>query len=283
MTSSLRRPAVLAFVTVGYAVVAIPSALAQVQNYPQRYGLSGGHTYVVHGTKHADGSCAFPGPQPGTSSQAAPLVLAPGHSAVEARQLSTDISNCTTTMEQGTPPASAVGSPPANGEQSTSGTAAHATASGQLGSAARARRHGSRPRAAAADSYAQGYVTTFFEDPAGIDVNKVNDGIGYYYNGTCVTYRNFQSYHYYWYTPSGWGKNADNWATSNTCILEASSSYVLFENDIFCFPNSCFTHYNRTSIHGHRDGYLYGFWNSWCDGDPRCGLLSFHAQLIRQA
>lgn len=93
----------------------------------------------------------------------------------------------------------------------------------------------------------------------------------------------YQRFSYHWYTPSGWGKNADNFRTSNTCFLEAASSYVLFQNDVFCFPNSCFAHYNRTSIHGHRDGSLYGFWNTSCTGDPRCGFLSFHAQLIRQS
>ena len=272
---SFRRCGVLALAIGGCLTCAIQSAMAAgVQTYKEKYALSSAHTYVVHGKKQADGSCTFQGPQPGVTSEATPLVLAPHQAAVEVRQVSADTSNCTTTMEQGVPPASAVSAPPASGEHGTSASTGGATATGQMAAAARARRHRGRPRAAAADSRSQGYVTTFFEDPVNIDVNKVNVGIDYYYNGTCVTYGS-QSEHYYWYTPSGWGKNADNWQTSNTCTLEASSSYVLFENDVFCFPNSCYAHYNRTSIHGHRDGYLYGFWNSWCDGDTRCGLLSF--------
>jgi hypothetical protein len=188
---------------------------------------------------------------------------------------------CRATMEQGTPSPAAVQRAQANqGMQQASSTTSDTPASGATATIARAHR---RHRAAAASvSYAQGYLTTFFEDPPGIDVTKDNVGIGFHYNGSCVT-DGWQAVHLYWYSPSGWGRNDSNWATSNTCTLEASSSYALFENDIFCFPNSCFNHYNRTSIHGHRDGGLFGFWNSWCDGDARCGLLSFHAQLVRQA
>lgn len=275
MRGLIRRSTVLATGAVGFALLSVPNAIGQVQTYKQAYPLASSHAYSLHGTKSADGSCAFPGAVPGASSASAPapLVLAPGQKAVEVRQTSLDESTCTTTMQQGTPPASALQSPSANAMQEKSGPAAGATASGLSATAA---------RAAAANRYSKGYVTTFFEDPVNIDVTKVNDGIAFNYNGTCVTYGS-QAYDYYGYTTSGWGLNGDNFRTSTTCDLEAASSYALFANGAFCFPNRCYNHYNRTSIHGHRDGYLYGFWNSNCDGDARCGLLTFHAQLIRQA
>lgn len=124
-------------------------------------------------------------------------------------------------------------------------------------------------------------MTTYWEDPAGVDVTKVNEGIDYNSNGSCITYGNYR-YHYYWYSPSGWGLHENDWRFANRCDLEASSSYVHFQNGVFCSGFDVDTYYDRTSIHGYPDGGLEGFWNSYNTGATCRNLLGFHAQLIRQ-
>lgn len=282
MRSTLHAPrsTLLVFAASGYLALAAPGALAQgVQTYHQKYALSNSRAYILHGTKMADGACRFAGPQPGIRSTSstprpAPLMLSRGQSAVEVRESFFDRSNCTATMEQGTPPASALHASalPSNGTQQQSRRSLETPASGQAATAARARTRSHRPRAVAADLYSAGYLNTAYDDPWFIDVNYVHVSIGYNYKYGCVT-AGSEGYNLSWYTSSGWYLAGSNWATSNTCTLEASSIYALFGNGAFCYPNTCYSHYNRTSIHGHRDGNLYGFWNSWCDGDARCDRL----------
>ena len=100
----------LALAIGGCLTCAIQSAMAAgVQTYKEKYALSSAHTYVVHGKKQADGPLDVPGTTAGRYLRSEPpLVLAPHQAAVEVRQVSADTSNCTTTMEQGVPPASAV-------------------------------------------------------------------------------------------------------------------------------------------------------------------------------
>lgn len=184
MKNLIRSSTVAASATLGFALLVVPSAVGQgVQNYSQSYALTSSHSYVLHGTKNTDGSCTFPGAVPGGASRSgpAPLILEPGQAAMEVRQTSLDESSCTTTMEQGTPPASAIQvQGTSNGQQEKSGSTVATMASGQTSvSTVRAARSHNRPVVtAAANSYSAGYVTTFYEDPARIDVNKVNDGIG---------------------------------------------------------------------------------------------------------
>lgn len=245
-----------------------------MRRFEQPYALSSVTTSTIQGTKRPDGACEF-SPQS--------MRLPPGRYAAEVRESAIDPATCAATIERGTPPATELAGAQPPGEPSQAGQSESAgAATGSPSVSMSRRRSRSRRRAMASASKSQGYVTTYWEDPVGIDVNKVNDGISYLYNGSCVTYGYYEKWHLYWYSPSGWGKNADNFRSARQCSLEAASSYALFENDVFCFPNSCFAEYNRTSIHGHADGTLYGFWKPDCHGDSRCGLLSWHAQLIRQ-
>jgi hypothetical protein len=209
--------AVVVTMLVSCAAATAVAADTSIQTYPHQYALTDSTEFTVHGTPDGKGNCIMPGGS---------VSLAPDELAVEVRENSFDPDSCTATFEQGTPPEGA----PGDDDDARPGMA---DAHGELGArpaepaatAASAAAHRRRHRGRAALTFhARGHITTYYEDPIGIDVNKVNDGIDYYYNGNCVT-SGSQWYDYHWYTPSGWGKNADNWNTANRCDLEASSSY----------------------------------------------------------
>ena len=242
-------------------------ANARVTTFPQPYALAGSSTTTLQGTPTADGGCAFP---PGR------LTLPRAERAVELREVGLDAQTCTATIEQGVPPASALGQDvPADGF-------GFATSSGNRAPTASAARHvNRRPTAhAAAYAYAAGYEKDWFEDPVGIDVNKVISKVGFHYGGGCVRDASWSG-EWFWFTTSGWNLISNSNYGNVNCGQAYSSSWGHFKNGAFCAGANVESYYNRTVVYGSPSGGLSATWNSYNTGAVCKSLLSFHRTLVR--
>jgi hypothetical protein len=227
-------------------------------------------TATIKGERVAPGVCKY------TST----LQLAPGEQAVQEDSIAIDDASCTMTVLRGTPAdakqvdgtTQAEGAPAGWSEKE--GGAAAKTASTAQGS-------DSVTANAAAAVHSAGYYKSYYEDPVGIDVNSVRNNVDWYWNGSYV-YNGYCSYHYGWYSTSGWGLKENNFFCryEDSQARVRSSSYAHFKNGIFCAFIDTHTYYDRNNAIGRRDGYLIGRVNAYKSGGCT-GLLSFHTQLRR--
>jgi hypothetical protein len=218
-------------------------------------------TATVHGDRVAPGVCKY----------TTTLQLAPGEQAVRQDSIAIDDSSCTMTVQRGTP-SDVVDDVAGPGFSEKQGGAAPA-------SAATARRS---VRAVAASAvHSAGYYKSYYEDPVGIDVNSVRNNVDWYWNGSYV-YNGYCSYHYGWYSTSGWGLKDNNFFCryENYQTQVRSSSYVHFKNGIFCAFIDTHTYYDRNNAYGKYNGYLVGTVNAYKQGGCT-SLLSFHTLLRR--
>jgi hypothetical protein len=248
-------------------LAAASAADASIQRYEHNYQLSDRRQFKLRGTPTADGACVMPGGS---------MSLAPDQRAVEVREVEFDTDTCVATMEEGVPPASTLDETGTSGSDSASGSAPDRR--GPTATAARRRR---RLRAVAAATYrSAGYVSTWYEDPVNINVNLVRAKIDYYYNFSC-TWGNLATWQEEWYTTSGWSRIGHDFQYADRCDLAASSVYAQFLNGVFCAGGNVWTTYDRTSIHGHKDGSLWAYWASSTSGAICRNLLSLNRKLVR--
>lgn len=247
------------------------SSADQWVSFGQSYPLAAPTYQMVQGSVKADGSCALP---------TVPLSLAQPKSvpaALEEDEISVDPSRCEALMEIGSPPATAIVAPPGPG--STSGTAV-AVPSSTTASAARATSTGPIAHAAAVWESA-GYWHTWYHDPANIHVNDVWDYVHWRWNGGCTTETapggNYASWSYF---PDGWFVSYNGGTYfSRDCNHADTSTYIQFENAVFCALTDTYTVYDPNHVDGYYNGSLGG--GTYHSDTGLCtGLLTFQAQLV---
>jgi hypothetical protein len=201
------------------------------------------------------------------------LELAPGQIAIREDSVLFDDATCTMRVQRGVPADIGTGPVDAGPAGQEGGAAADGAAAAPGRSLAGVKR--------VAATHSAGYYKSYFEDPVGIDVNSVRNNVDWYWNGSYV-YNGYCSYHYGWYSTSGWGLHENNFFCryENSQTQVRSSSYAHFKNGIFCAFIDTHTYYDRNNAYGKYNGYLTGHVN-WRKEGGCTGLLSFHAHLQR--
>jgi hypothetical protein len=288
MSSSWCRSIVIATLTTSMAVTAVPAALADADTSVTVTGSSGEilslegdgwTTYpsvplddsslrTVELQRTADGSCLYD----------LSLDLAPTQIAVTFHERAFNPETCVSVIETGTPLDQPVAGVDDAGASYISVPAVDASGAlpggGHLLSAASGKAVSS-----------SGYLKTYYEDPAQIDVNSVrNDTSWTWRTDSIVTpscvYNVSGNEAYGWYTPSGWEQVGKNWQNTYTCEQSRSSSYSHYRNGKFCFTVDTRTYYDRNTVNGRRDGWLLGSAQAKKTGGCT-RLLSFHGTLRR--
>jgi hypothetical protein len=252
------------------ATVALPPAQRWV-SFNESYALGTPSYQMIQGSRTPDGGCSF-----GTTSMSmAPPASVPA--ALEEDEVSVDAPDCAAVMEVGSPPASAISATPPAGSSSASAAAQVLPASPSVAHAAR-----TDPVAHAAAVYeSAGYWHGWFQDPAGIHVNDVYDHVHWRWNGGCTTETapggNDASWSWF---PDGWFVN-DNAGTgyARYCYNADTSTYMQFENPVFCALTDTYTSYWPNHVDGYYNGSLGGG-TAWSDSGLCTGLLGFHGQLV---
>lgn len=214
---------------------------------------------VVQGTPDADLDCTFD----------MHAELAPGQEAITADELSFDPATCMSTYAVQTFTVDA----PVDTDQGPD------TFRGNK-SVAVNRSTGSTSSLTSSGTHSAGYMKSYYEDPAQIDVNSVNNGTDWYWTGSCIN-TVYGSYSYGWYSRSGWELKENNWHNYYYgCTNSESSSYVHYRNGKFCASIDTHTYYNRNKVEGWYDGWLKGYVSASKKGGCT-GFLSFHYTLRR--
>jgi hypothetical protein len=273
--SSLRTVVGVAFIAaIGVPPVAHAAIAGDDRTAAERAPLVNAVTATVKGERVAPGTCKY----------SSSLQLAPGEQAIREDSIAFDDASCTMTVVRGTPadPSQPEGAPDATTAESDpaawsykEGGAAATGASSAPGV------DSASATTALAAVHSAGYHKSYYEDPVGIDVNSVRNNVNWYWNGSYV-YNGYCSYHYGWYSTSGWGLKENNFFCryENSQTQVRSSSYVHFKNGIFCAFIDTHTYYDRNNAYGKYNGYLVGTVSAYKQGGCT-GLLSFHHFLKR--
>lgn len=194
---------------------------------------------TIKGSPDGFGGCRFTFPK---------LTRPNGAPPVEARQVSTDYSNCTTVVETGTP-TSAPGDSPEG-----------ATGAGPASSSPRAvgkRTLQSRSRAALTDTHH--YRVTWY-DIVGLTVNWVQSNITATISGTCVTSAS-GSWNSWWLSGTGWGSHPTySYINASQCANRAVRTTTKFSNGLFCWPGTVWVYYNNVYVFR-----SYAAFSGWVD------------------
>lgn len=215
---------------------------------------------VVHGTPDADLDCVFDF-EPS---------LAPGEDSIMADELTFTPSTCTSTYAVRSFDIDAGPATGPTGEDLSRDGTGVAVAPGTATLSA----------ITSSGTHSAGYMKSYYEDPAQIDVNSVNNATDWYWTGSCIN-TVYGSYHYGWYSRSGWELKESNWHNYYYgCTNSESSSYVHYRNGKFCASVDTHTYYNRNVVRGYYNGYLRGAVSAAKKGGCT-GFLSFHYKLKR--
>jgi hypothetical protein len=116
---------------------------------------------------------------------------------------------------------------------------------------------------------------TWYEDPAGLDVNKVSNNIQWKYNGNCVVHKAYAVPGLNWLWESGW--NLADWDGNFdvNCNHARQAIYAHFNNYAFC-QSWTDVYYDRNHFAGKPDGTWTGG-TSYSKSGLCAGALSFHA------
>ena len=224
----------------------------------------GATVQTLQGTSDGQGGCAFD----------FSASLAPGQSAARADEVAFNESTCQSqfafTYDDNAAPEAPLRS---DGDSTSSGPVpSPAETATTLGSRASA--------AAAAATHSAGYMKSWYQDPVTLVVNSVQNATDWNWDGTCVVAPVSGSYSYYWFGPSGWVLQANNWQNVYNCTQSTSSSYVHYHNGVFCALIATDTYYNRNTVNGKFNGTLAGSVSALKAGGC-IRLLSFHWSLRR--
>ena len=192
---------------------------------------------TIRGYPTGTGSCRFAFPK---------LTRQNGEPPVEARQVSTDFTNCTTVVETGTP-------------QSFAG--AMPSGMSKAGLAAPAKRAGAPARttqtAALTDTH---HFRVTWYDIVGLSVNWVQSNITATISGTCVTSAS-GSWNTWWLSGTGWSSHSvSSFIDPPQCASRNVSTTTSFSNGLFCWPGTVWVYYN--GVHVFRS---YAAFSGWVD------------------
>jgi hypothetical protein len=254
------------------AACSVSAAGADPVTWTPGYALGDSHQFTVQGAPDGTGGCVMPSGK---------MKLPSGQSAIEQREIALDPATCAATFEEGVPPADevtgdALRETPATGYGSTA--QANVRAPSATAQAARVRHR--VVAHAASYIYTSGQEKDWWEDPAGIDVNKTISHVSFYYGGGCVHNPVNWWGEWFWYTTSGWSLVSNSNYGDASCSLAYSSSWGHMHNWAFCAA-WVDSYYDRTIVNGNPDGGLWASWNSYNTGAWCKSLLSFHRSLSR--
>jgi len=231
---------------------------ALVVTYDDERPLANASVETVAGRRAAGGGCTFRPPE---------LTLGPGESAVEARQIETNFTDCTTKIETGTPLTVEV--TPADGTseeevaKSLAGTSEQAT-----------------DLSVAAVSSA-GYYRVWWEDVINIKVHEVKSNVSWVWNGTCTS-SSSGSANYWWRSGTGWSKYSSSVYIARSCYQARVYADATYRNGVFCWPGTVWSYYDNVTAAGRYNGYLVGWVDrTWTTYPFACPTLHFHTQLKR--
>lgn len=238
--------------------------------YPQQAPLLGTRLLTLKGQPTGTGGCEFALPV---------LTLGPEQEAVQARQISTDYTDCITVIEIGTP----IGEAPDPLEQ-TEGTTETLEAlpeGGPEGGVDLVPPGGLRRELAPVIQTSSAYYRVWWEDIFNIRVNEAKSNIAWSYDGSCVTSAS-GSLSPYWFTTSGWTKTYSGVWITNGCASRKVYSVAIYKNGAFCWPGDVFTYYNNVTVQGTATNGLSGWYDAtWTDSPIGCPPLHFHTELRR--
>jgi hypothetical protein len=218
--------------------------------------LADATTTRLRGDATGDGGCVFTIPQ---------LSLAPDQSIIEARQVATNFTDCTTTVEIGTP---------VTEDDRPEGGTFDSDPARSLGAA----RDGDAQINAVSSS---GYYRVWWEDVINIRVHEVKTNISWTWDGICVT-ASSGSANYWWLSGTGWSKDSSSSTISRACSSARVFTDAVYKNGAFCWPGTVWSHYDNVTARGTSDGSLIGWVDStWTTYPFACPTLHFHTQLVR--
>lgn len=224
-----------------------------VIRYPHGDNLTNHVRFLVQGDRLLDGGCGF----------RAELTRVPGQ-PLSDRELAYDPDTCRSLRERGYQQGATPGPPP----NASQGDGAIVRASGPSASP-------SSLSATTAGYSNHAFIRSWFHDPRPVPnftVNRVTNTVDWNPDGTCALAGDAQvSYLYEWNVDvnTGWTLEDNNWNRGANCDGVFSSSYVKFQNRVFCpalfLPTLFFptvTEYDRNNVTGLPSGrarYTYGW------------------------
>lgn len=229
---------------------------ANVVRYDSSEPLMDSHSLTMVGRHTKDGGCEFFYPV---------LTLERDQVALQARQVSTDFTNCLTVVEIGEPLLIDLDSEQLDGTSQT-------TLSKPLGQEA---------KESTSLSSASGNYKVWWEDIINLDVTSVQSNISWSYDGTCVTSAS-GSANYWWLTASGWSKNSSSSVITTGCASRVVKSDATYKNGAFCWPGTVWNYYDDVSVQGTKSNGLSGWVTSTYTTYPfACPTLHYKTQLTR--
>jgi hypothetical protein len=192
---------------------------------------------TIRGYPTGTGSCRFAFPK---------LTRQNGAPPVEARQVSTDFSNCTTVVETGTP-------------QSIAGALPSGLSKAGVASRANRPETPARTTQTAALTDTHHFRVTWY-DIVGFTVNWVQSNITATISGTCVTSAS-GSWNTWWLSGTGWSSHSvSSFINAPQCANRQVSTTTSFSNGLFCWPGTVWVYYN--GVHVFRS---YAAFSGWVD------------------
>jgi hypothetical protein len=211
-----------------------------VVNYTNPGDLVNPTRKTVKGSPDGLGGCRFSFPK---------LTRPNGAPPVEARQVSTDFSSCTTVVETGTP----TSLPDSEPNGSTQAGPASPTGHPKSG----ARRTQSTSRAALTDTH---HFRVTWYDIVGLTVNWVQSNITATISGTCVTSAS-GSWNSWWLSGTGWGSHpTSSFINASQCANRSVRTTTKFSNGLFCWPGTVWVYYNNVYVFR-----SYAAFSGWVD------------------
>lgn len=235
----------------------VPSGDAPViVNYHSDRPLQNATVRTLTGIRAAAGGCVFSFPK---------LELAADQTALEARQIQTNFTDCTTKVETGTP--------------LTAADDVAGGASESQSAVTRGRPQSDGPAGINATS-SSGYYRVWWEDVIHLRVNEVKTNVSWTWDGSCVTASN-GSANYWWLTTTGWYKDSSSVFIARSCDNARVYTDAVYKNSSFC-AGTVTTSYNNVTAQGKYSGTLVG----WVDGTSTsypalCPSLHYHTEIRR--
>jgi|GEM_PF-4635138 len=221
---------------------------------------------TMKGRSLVDGGCEFSFPV---------LTLGPDENAVQARQVSTDYTDCTTVIEIGTPLGEA---PVPEADSDGKSESVEVVPEGGVDLVPNG---ALRRQWAPATSSASAYYRVWWSDVINLKVHETKTNISWSYDGSCVTSAS-GSLNTYWLTASGWTKNySGSWVTTG-CSSRKVYAVTIFKNGAFCWPGDVFSYYNNVTVQGTYNNGLSGWVDSTYSTYPiGCPHLHYNTELHR--
>ena len=229
---------------------------ALVVRYDNGQPLANATVQTVAGTRADGGGCAFRPPE---------LSLAPGGTAIQARQIETNFSNCTTKIEIGTPrPEVTPGDGTSERELAKSSTGKSGQGDVQVLATSSA-----------------GYYKVWWEDVVNIDVHSVKSNVSWVWNGSCTS-SSSGSADYWWRSGTGWSKYSSSVYIARSCYQARVYTDTTYRNGAFCWPGTVWSYYDNVTASGRYNGWLYGWVDNTYTTYPfACPTLHFKTELRR--